>query len=280
MNCDLLKVEQLDFFMMSLDEPNRDRHWADLRSKVPWVRHVTGVIGFDAVHRRCAELSTTPYFITVDADNILHDEFLKLEVSVPTGQAIGMCWGSVNAVNGLKYGNGGVKLWERSYALNMACHELGDGMDFCWDTNFKSMPGIYSTTYINGSSHQAFRAGYREGVKLSTVFGKRVKAVDAPAQIAPYVQALLKQWCSVGMDVHNGQWAILGARLGLIDNLRNLVSNEQVSDFDFIRKRYEEIADPIQALEQSVEDLTRYTPYRIPIFTEEQSRFVKEVYLG
>jgi hypothetical protein len=274
----LLKVEELDFFMMSLDEPNRERHWADLRSKVPWAQHVTGVIGFDAVHRRCAELAKTPYFITVDADNIVHDSFLSLEVRVPTNRAIGICWGSVNAVNGLTYGNGGIKLWEREYARNMAFHELGTGMDFCWDTNFDSIPQVHSTTYINGSPEQAFRAGYREGVKLSTVFGRRVKAVDAPNMIEPYVQRLLKQWCSVGLDVHNGGWAVLGARTGLIDNLRGNVSNENVSDFGFIRKRFESVDDLDVALACSVHEMPHYTPYNIPVFTAEQSRFLKEVY--
>ena len=274
----LLKVEELDFFMMSLDEPNRERHWADLRSKVPWAQHVTGVIGFDAVHRRCAELAKTPYFITVDADNIVHDSFLSLEVRVPEGRAIGICWGSVNAINGLKYGNGGIKLWEREYARNMAFHELGSGMDFCWDVNFKSIPEVHSTTYVNGSPEQAFRAGYREGVKLSTVFGRRVKAVDAPRMIEPYVQGLLKQWCSVGLDVHNGEWAVLGARTGLIDNLRGNVSNEEVSDFEFIRKRFLKVDDIDSALAASEHALSHYTPYNIPIFTAEQSRFIKEVY--
>lgn len=278
MNSDLLKIEELDFFMMSLDEPNRERHWAHLRNLVPWAQHVNGVIGFDAVHRRCAELARTPYFVTVDADNVVHESFLSLEFRVPRGRRIGVCWQSVNAINGLEYGNGGLKLWEREYALGMAFHEFGEGMDFCWDTDFTSINEVHSTTYINGSAEQAFRAGYREGVKLSTAFGKRVKAADAVRSIDPYVQKLLKQWCSVGLDVYNGEWAILGARYGLIDNLTGSVSNEEVSNFNFIRKRFEAVQDPHEALKRTETELVQHTPFRIPLFTAEQSKFVKEQY--
>ena len=74
------KVIDYDIVYLSYDEPNAEKNYADLLSKVPWAKRVHGVEGSDAAHKACANLSETDRFITVDADNIIHPNFLQQEI--------------------------------------------------------------------------------------------------------------------------------------------------------------------------------------------------------
>lgn len=273
-----IKIEELDFFFMSYDEPNADKHWADLLSKVPWAQRVHGVKGFDAVHRRCGELSTTPYLITVDADTIVHKAFLEGEVGLPINGAFNLAWASDNAVNGLRYANGGVKVWQKEFASNMAFHELGDTVDFCWSDNFTSIPRVASTLHINGSPFQAFRAGYREGVKLSTDQGSRV-AYHELENLPAYQRHLLTVWCTIGADVENGDWAIAGALKGLLDNVRAIAPVTTLTTFEHIEKTYNDIVTPSLTGEDCRVQFNRLvkgsTPFTYRIVNAEESAFIR-----
>ena len=70
------RILDYDIIYLSYDEPNAEKNYADLCSKVPWAKRVHGVEGSDAAHKACAELSETDRFITIDGDNIVNAEFL------------------------------------------------------------------------------------------------------------------------------------------------------------------------------------------------------------
>ena len=74
------RVVDYDIIYLSYDEPNADKNYADLVSKCPWAEHVKGVKGSDSAHKAAAEKSTTDRFITVDADNIINDNFLNQSI--------------------------------------------------------------------------------------------------------------------------------------------------------------------------------------------------------
>ena len=76
-----VKIAELDIIYLSYDEPNAEKNYADLLTKVPWAKRVHGVEGSDAAHKACAELSETDRFITVDGDNRIKNDFLKEEIS-------------------------------------------------------------------------------------------------------------------------------------------------------------------------------------------------------
>ena len=124
-----MKIAELDIIFLSYDEPNAEKNYADLLTKVPWAKRVHGVEGSDAAHKACAELSETDRFITVDGDNTIRQDFIDqvldfdehtdLENSV-------ISWCGKNTINGLMYGNGGLKCWPKEYVLNMRTHENAD----------------------------------------------------------------------------------------------------------------------------------------------------------
>ena len=117
-----MKIAELDIIFLSYDEPNAEKNYADLLTKVPWAKRVHGVEGSDAAHKACAELSETDRFITVDGDNTIRQDFIDqvldfdehtdLENSV-------ISWCGKNTINGLMYGNGGLKCWPKEFVLNM-----------------------------------------------------------------------------------------------------------------------------------------------------------------
>jgi hypothetical protein len=86
-------------------------------------------------------------------------------------------------------------------------------MDFCWGVPHENLHNCYSTTVINSTPQQAFVAGFREGVKMSTDKGKPILPKDFQ-KIWPSNLRTLVTWCTIGADVDNGKFAMLGARMG------------------------------------------------------------------
>lgn len=240
-----IDVTELDIFYISYDEPNAEENWADLLNKVPWAKRVHGVKGFDAAHKTCAEQSETDRFITVDGDNIVMDEFFNQALEFPEKDHDGndisesiFSWNAKNLLNGLVYGNGGLKCWPKEYTLGINTHEAatdGEGMEFCWKLNYIQMNDIFSEVHQTASPFQAFRAGFREGVKLSLDQGARVKPQVFKDTIWYGNFNRLNVWCNIGTDVENGWWAIYGARLGCQMTVLSDWDTNQISDYDWFK---------------------------------------------
>ena len=244
-----IDVTELDIFYISYDEPNCEEHWADLLNKVPWAKRVHGVKGFDKAHKTAAEQSETDRFITVDGDNIVMDDFFEQVLDVPDQDHDGnnisesiFSWNAKNLLNGLVYGNGGLKCWPKEYTLGINTHEAatdGEGMEFCWKLNYIQMNDIFSEVHQTASPFQAFRAGFREGVKLSLDQGARVKAHEFQDKIWYGNFNRLNVWCNIGTDVDNGWWALYGARLGCEKTVLSDWDTNQISDYDWFKEFFE-----------------------------------------
>ena len=253
------QISELDVIFISYDEDNCEEHWADLENKAPWAKRVHGVDGSDAAHKAAANLAETDLFITVDADNIVDVSFFDMELDFdhPKLASKAISWAASNFINGLEYGNGGLKLWPKEYVLNMKTHEHADDGDkrnqieFCWDNNYVQMTNRYSVTFPNGSPRQAFRAGFREGVKMSLNQGGKVLPDDFKKSIWWGNYKRLLTWCSVGSDVENGLWAMYGARLGC--QMTNLTDWDYVNvrDFKYLNTLFDEIKTKFAATEDT-----------------------------
>jgi hypothetical protein len=230
-------MNEFDVIFISYDEDNCEENWADLQTKVPWAQRVHGVEGSDAAHKAAANLSSTDRFISVDGDNIVDPAFFDLELDLDHPKFAGkaVSWAAKNHVNGLEYGNGGLKLWPKQYVLDMRTHEHADTddarnqVDFCWEDSYVQMVNQYSVTFPNGSPRQAFRAGFREGVKMGLDQGGKVDPDNFKKIVWHGNYKRLITWCSVGADTENGLWAMYGARLGCY--MTNL------TDWDFVNVR-------------------------------------------
>jgi hypothetical protein len=278
-----MKTAELDIIFISYDEPNAELNYANLLNKAPWAKRVHGVKGSDAAHKAAANLSNTEWFITVDADNIVYDKFLDLDIEeIPNTFAYSWC--GQNNVNGLKYGNGGLKIWNKAFVLNMKTHEAADAnnaqVDFCWEEGYKNFPFVFSESVINHSPYQAWRAGFREGVKMVTKNGVLVPVTKVRDEVYWHNLHRLRIWSTVGSHVNNGYFAMLGARMGTYKALCTDWDYIQVRDFDALADIYKEV-DEDNVIEQYVnygDLIRRHTGFNWANFNAEQSLYITELY--
>jgi hypothetical protein len=259
-----IPMTEFDIVFMSYDEPNADYNYADLLTKAPWAKRSHGVKGSDACHKAAAKLAETDRFITVDADNIVREDFFNAVVDLDLVDANDVIsWAGKNVVNGLVYGNGGVKCWPKHVVEQMKSHEAAvtasSQVDFCWDINYVQMNNVYSDVMNNASPLQAWRAGFREGVKMSLVGGVTVDPRRLKELIHYKNLQRLLVWCSVGEDVQNGLWAMYGARLGCY--LTNLKRDEfnyvDVRDFEWLVNYFATKVEPFITSEEQLRQETR-----------------------
>ena len=246
-------TNQFDIIYLSYDEPRAEEFYADVKSKYPWAKHVHGVKGFDSAHKACANLSETDRFVTIDGDNIVDKGFFNMEFEVSDDiEDCVFSWAARNHVNGLKYGNGGLKCWPRQFVLDMRTHENADEdtatVDFCWDVKYIQFEDTYCETFTNGSPFQAFRSGFREGVKMTLDRGRKMRLAEIDNNTLWHGNIKrLEIWASVGADVENGMWSVYGTRLGAYMTNMTTWDHEVIADYDwFITFWDEEIAHKMQ----------------------------------
>ena len=285
-----IRIVDQDIIFLSYDEPNCEKNYADLCSKLPWAKRVHGVHGSDAAHKACADLSETEYFVTVDGDNIIDPAFLNQEIDldelgVDSDYVFSWC-GKVN-VNGLMYGNGGLKMWTRKFVHNMKTHEHSNPDDdkglveFCFDKKYYQFNENFSESVINATPYQAWRAGFREGVKMSLNEGAKTKDIQK-VWWQNYERLLI--WCSVGKDVENGWWSMLGAREGAY--LTNCTDWDYVNvrDFQYLKTYWEENHNSTFKVESEekfhmyAKELKEQCGLEIGTLDKDSSAFFKRVY--
>jgi hypothetical protein len=279
-----MKVIDFDLVFISYDEPNADLHYADLCNKVPWAKRVHGVKGSDHAHKAAAELSETEWFISVDGDNIVDPRFFDLKIEESDNIKV-YSWLGKNKLNGLLYGNGGMKLWNKEFVLKMKSHENADSdkaqVDFCWESEYKQLKECYSETIIIGSPFQAWRAGFREGVKMILVDGVKVPVKEIKERVWWHNIHRLRMWSTVGMHEENGKYAILGARMGTwMANCTNW-NYIDVRDFEVLKNIFENNVDH-SSVEQDAKNLGLKIKQEIgldwPWLDEKQSKYTLSLY--
>ena len=254
---DIVDVADLSTIYLSYDEPQKEEFWLKIKNMVPWAKRVDGVKGSDAAHKAAGEASDTERFILIDGDNMPEESFFNIQLDFTdkpdTFKLAQFRWKAVNSINGLRYGNGGMSSWTRTYVSEMKTHEHQDEgdvsriADFCLDSKdnlYWAMHDCYSTTYPNHTPFQAWRAGFREGVKMCLVRGARPTVDEFKQTVASRNLNNLTIWHNVGMDVDNGAWAIYGARMGTYYTLLLDGWNpHDVQWFDNYLSMWEEIKD-------------------------------------
>ena len=281
------EMSEFDFVFLSYDEPNAEILYAELLNIVPWAKRVHGVKGFDTAHRACADAADTEFFVTVDGDNSIDEQFLSVKLNIGDGQHDhAWTWAGRNHVNGLVYGNGGLKLWSKQFVRTMNSHENSTAdaskVDFCWSTKYHETFGTYSTSKPNGSAYQAWRSGYREGVKMSLESGNRVAPADFARKIWIYNLHKLLIWCSVGVDVENGIWSIYGARQGAYDCNLTDSDHTMIRDYDWFADKWAKVKDLNPDVESKAlgEKLRQGLNIDIADLNATDSKFFKRIYIN
>lgn len=281
-----IRLHEIDCIFISYDEPNADKNYADLLNSLPWAKRVHKIKGSDAAHKAAAKMSETDRFITVDADNIVDKEFFAQEIELTDeNKDFVFSWCGRNAVNGLIYGNGGLKCWTKDFVLNMKTHENSDPNDsenvveFCFDPRYFQMNECFSTSYINGSPYQAWRAGFREGVKMSLNRGEKTNDIKT-VWWQNYQRLLI--WCNIGADIQNGLWAMYGARLGCYMTMLTDWDHINVRDFEHLQQLWKDKTvnqdNLLDTIKYYGEELRNDLGLEIAEMDANSSKFFKSVY--
>ena len=290
-----LKVTDYDIIYLSYDEPNAEKNYVNLLTKIPWAKRVHGVKGSDAAHKACANLSETDRFITVDGDNIVRADFVNEEIEISDDVNLNksvISWGAYNIINGLIYGNGGIKCWPKQFVLNMKTHENAEPdnvksqVDFCWNANYIQQDKCYSDVHNNATPQQAWRAGFREGVKMTLLEGFKIADPGQARKLIHWKNLeRLMVWSHIGQDVENGIWAIYGARLGCY--LTNLTNWDYVNvrDFEYLNDYWKYTVKSnidehniYNEIEKLGNDITRNLDIPMGTVDATASKFFKMVY--
>jgi hypothetical protein len=237
----IIDIADIDCVVLTYDEPKKEENWIKIQNMVPWAKRVDGVKGSDAAHKAAADTSDTDRFVLVDGDNIPDPAFFNLQLNLDNfNRDCVFRWRARNAINGLQYGNGGMSCWTKDFIYNMRTHEASDGktennVEFCFHPNYWAMNDCYSTTYPNATPFQAWRAGFREGVKMCLDRGAKPSLAEFEKRVVSRNYDNLCIWQSVGADAENGFWAIYGARLGTYYTMIKEWDYTSVQDFDVLK---------------------------------------------
>ena len=282
-----IDIADLDCVYLTYDEPQREEFWVKIHNMIPWAKRVDGIKGSDAAHKAAAAASDTERFILIDGDNLPDERFfnLTLEFADEQWEQAVFRWRARNHINGLMYGNGGISSWTRTFVNNMRTHEATDGrtetqVEFCFDPLYWAMYDCYSTTYPNASEFQAWRAGFREGVKMCLDRGRKPTLQEFEDRVHARNYDNLCIWQSVGADVDNGLWAIYGARLGTYMIMLEGWDHRQVQWFDNLAKLWETFGrdDPSESIVNLDNALKNRLGLPITLYSTEQSKFFKHHY--
>ena len=290
---DIVDVADLDCIYLSYDEPQKEEFWLKIKHMVPWAKRVDGVKGSDAAHKAAGEASDTERFILIDGDNMPDEDFFNKQFDFtgkdPKFKLAQFRWKAINSINGLRYGNGGMSSWTKTYVREMKTHEhqtegdLARVADFCLDSQdnlYWAMYDCYSTTFPNYTPFQAWRAGFREGVKMVLDRGAKPSIDDFKERVASRNLNNLTIWHNVGKDVENGEWAIYGARLGTYMTMLTEWDHTNVQWFDNYTVLWEEHVNRDPVRESALLGASLSDKLGLPMCTLDdlQSKFFKRHY--
>lgn len=284
-----IDIADLDCIFLTYDEPQQEEHWVKIKNMVPWARRVSNILGSDAAHKAAAMASESERFVLVDGDNLPDPSFFNQTLHFPTPECEKAVfrWRARNHINGLRYGNGGLSSWTREHVMNMKTHEATDGsvetqVEFCFDPLYWAMHDCYSTTYPNGSAFQAWRAGFREGVKMCLNRGAKPSVAEFQSRVHSKNLDNLTIWHNVGADVDYGEWAIAGARQGTYMTMLTGWDHTQVQNFEALAELWLTVQDqqPRLVANRLAEELHTQLSLPMIILEKEQSAFFKQHYLS
>jgi len=242
----------LDVFFLSYNEPYADENYELLKEKVPHVRRVNGITCFTAAHQECARRSLTNNFYVVDSDAIILNDFdffftpskYKKWWDIPENECLCL-WNSINPINDLTYGHGGVKLLPKQSLLS----KNPDTVDFTtgFGLNIKVFDQVSNITKFNYDEFSTWRSAFRECVKLaSNLTNEELRHKlnyndEAINRVVEESNQRLKIWTTKGAKQPFGKYAIAGAKQGRNYGLKNTGKVEAlrvINDLEWMKNEF------------------------------------------
>lgn len=221
-----------DIIYLSYDEEFADENYQTILERFPYAKRVHGVTGIFNAHKKAAMIAETDMFYVIDADAIISPDF-NFDYYVPKwDRKVVHAWHSINPINDLVYGYGGVKLFPTASLRNATDWNI----DFTTSISehFKLMPDISNVTKFNTDPFNAWKSAFRECTKLSS---KVIKG-----QVDAETNERLFTWTAIGKNKKFGEYAIAGAIAGRKygeENKENIIELNKINDYKWLKERFD-----------------------------------------
>lgn len=220
-----------DIIFISYNEPHADDNWISLKNRFPYAKRVNGIKGIHQAHIEAAKIANTTMFWVVDADAIIVDSFDFSYIPSLDEQTYVHVYTSINPINDLQYGYGGVKLLPKELTINMNVNNTD--MTTSISKNFKLMNEISNITAFNTGPFETWKSAFRECAKLASKIIVRQNDEETNER--------LETWTTVGHDREFGEYAIRGARAGMEFGLSSGNDIQLINDFEWLKEKFSTI---------------------------------------
>ena len=225
-----------DIVFISYGEPNADENYNDLFKRFnvkgvfgDRVKRIDGVKGIHQAHIEAAKKASTRYFYVVDGDAVITKEFNFDYFVTSQNENIVHVYKSMNPVNNLTYGYGGVKLLPRKLTKNMNVNSFDKTTSI--SDNFIVFDKVSNITAFDTDSFNTWKSAFRECAKLSS------KVIDR--QQEGETNERLKIWTTTA----NGRFredAIRGANAGMEFGFSRGSDLRLINDFDWLKSKFDD----------------------------------------
>jgi hypothetical protein len=217
-----------DIVFISYNEPNADENYAALSEKFPRAKRVHGVKGIHQAHIAAAEICDTDMFWIVDGDAQIVDGF-NFDFQSPKWQRDNVyVWRSINPINDLVYGYGGIKLFPRNETLIMDTTK--PDMTTSISSKFNAVEETANITAFNTDAFSTWRSAFRECAKLSSKTILRQNDEETGYR--------LSTWCTKGSERSFGDYAIAGAIAGREFGISNINDVSLINNFEWLKEQF------------------------------------------
>jgi pyruvate-formate lyase-activating enzyme len=225
-------AEKLDVFFISYAESNAEQNWNRVLEKAPWAQRIHGVKGIFEAHKKAAALANTDMFYVVDGDAWLVDDWnFDFKPNIFDRDCT-YIWRSVNPINGLTYGHGGVKLFPR-LAFEQCKEWKTLDLSTTINSKLKIEDKISNESRFNTDEFSTWRTAFREVVKLSTNSDININIKEHNERV--------QAWLNKGQENKYGKYALLGAE----DAIKFVKDNEsddtllKINDLDWLKEEFD-----------------------------------------
>jgi len=215
-------AKQLDVIFISYYELNAEDNWQRVLEKAPWAKRVDGVTGIFEAHKAAGKLAKSDMFYVVDGDAYLSDDWqFDFQPNIFDRDCT-YVWNSINPINNLTYGFGGVKLFNKSKIRYLK--SWGTDLTLSVAKKLKVIETVSNITKFNTSEYNTWRTAFRECAKLA-------KKEDAESN------KRLQAWLEPDVTADYHVWAKLGAEQGKAYAASELpISN--INDYDWLKLQF------------------------------------------
>lgn len=202
----LLDSTALEVVYLTYKELQAEDNFTFLIKKWPFVKRLHGVRGLTRAFRLSSELVNSKYYVLIDGDNKIKEDFDITSVQLPQKPNTLTFYMTQNPVNDLVYGYGGIKVCPTSNFRQIEDNRT-DPIASGGIEKIVPVRQVASVTEFNTSAFNAWKAGFREAVMLVSPDPEVKMSKEESRQ-------KLEVWKTKGADRKYGRWAIAGAKAG------------------------------------------------------------------